>query len=108
MEDIICEMEPFDEKDFENFVWDNAKYDNYVHSKIKVFTSVLETSSFQCSFCDQQHSHWICSKFATAKERFKCAKRRMLCIKCLSQFHQTLECDMNFKCQKCDNMHHSL
>ncbi|XP_055905489.1 uncharacterized protein LOC129940981 [Eupeodes corollae] len=64
----------------------------------------------KCSLCQGLHSIRNCFKFKAFKiqKRLEFAKKRKLCLNCLSSAHLTQSCTSTFTCSTCQQKHHSL
>ena len=63
-----------------------------------------------CAFCNSSGdhiTHWCTNNKISPQRRFKIAKERQLCLKCLFNGHELTQCNRR-GCMKCGRSHHTL
>lgn len=71
------------------------------------FTSTTNTV---CPLCKGNHLLFKCSSFLTKspQERYNFVKQNRNCVNCLSQTHNSKQCNSQVNCHNCNKRHHTL
>ncbi|CAL1680937.1 unnamed protein product [Lasius platythorax] len=73
-------------------------------------TSTFVTNEVSCLQCNQSHLLVKCPAFLklTEKDRHAKARQLRLCLNCLKAGHRASSCPSQWRCRKCNELHHSL
>uniref|UniRef100_A0A914Y643 Peptidase aspartic putative domain-containing protein n=1 Tax=Panagrolaimus superbus TaxID=310955 RepID=A0A914Y643_9BILA len=73
----------------------------------KSVSSDRSSKTVGCSFCDESHRSWQCSKFTSVDERIKRLRSVHACTKCASKSHEAKACQSTVKCRDCNGQHYA-
>ena len=64
-------------------------------------------SKYNCQFCNQDHTAFVCTKYKTYNARRDRVRTLKLCFNCLRKGHSTQECRNPARCKQCGSLHHT-
>lgn len=67
----------------------------------------VQTSNRNCQICNENHTLFFCKAFEALpiKQRHSKARQLNLCLNCLRQGHETIQCKSSFTCKECVTGH---